>query len=39
MSVITKTLHDKDFVVYCKGSPEMIVSLSIPESGIHIQNR
>ncbi|EEB12615.1 cation-transporting ATPase fly, putative [Pediculus humanus corporis] len=32
MSVITKTLGEKDFVVYCKGSPEMILSLSKPQS-------
>lgn len=33
MSVITKTLGEKDFVVYCKGSPEMILSLSKPQTG------
>lgn len=32
MSVITKKLGDKDFMVYCKGSPEMIISLSTPQS-------
>ncbi|KAK6639831.1 hypothetical protein RUM43_008106 [Polyplax serrata] len=32
MSVITKTLGEKDFVVYCKGSPEMILSLSKPQT-------
>lgn len=32
MSVVTKTLTSTDFVFYCKGSPEMIVNLSRPET-------
>ncbi|GLG93617.1 Cation-transporting ATPase [Gryllus bimaculatus] len=32
MSVITRKLGDTQFNVYCKGSPEMIVSLSHPDS-------
>ncbi|KAB7503984.1 putative cation-transporting ATPase, partial [Armadillidium nasatum] len=32
MSVITKKLDDPYFILYCKGSPEMIASLSLPET-------
>ncbi|XP_022208054.2 probable cation-transporting ATPase 13A3 isoform X2 [Nilaparvata lugens] len=32
MSIVTKTVGSDDLVVYCKGSPEMIQSLSLPES-------
>lgn len=32
MSVVTKTLTSPDFEFYCKGSPEMIINLSIPET-------
>ena len=32
MSVVTRTLDSQDFLLYCKGSPEMIASLSIPET-------
>ncbi|XP_066997262.2 polyamine-transporting ATPase 13A3 [Anabrus simplex] len=32
MSVITRTLGAQNFVAFCKGSPEMIVSLSKPET-------
>ncbi|XP_044001966.1 polyamine-transporting ATPase 13A3 isoform X2 [Aphidius gifuensis] len=32
MSVITRTLGASHYEVYCKGSPEMILSLSKPES-------
>ncbi|ODM97522.1 putative cation-transporting ATPase 13A3, partial [Orchesella cincta] len=32
MSVITKRPGEREFELYCKGSPEMIVSLSTPES-------
>lgn len=33
MSVITRRLGAPEFELYCKGSPEMIVSLSLPETG------
>lgn len=33
MSVICRKLGSQDAIVYCKGAPETIVSLSIPESG------
>lgn len=32
MSAITKTLTNPDFRLFCKGSPEMIVNLSRPET-------
>ncbi|XP_069683433.1 polyamine-transporting ATPase 13A3-like isoform X2 [Periplaneta americana] len=32
MSVVTRTLGSTDFMLYCKGSPEMIVSLSRPDT-------
>ncbi|XP_071449317.1 polyamine-transporting ATPase 13A3-like [Hetaerina americana] len=32
MSVITRALGSKNFNIYCKGSPEMLMSLSKPES-------
>ncbi|KAG4079737.1 hypothetical protein HA402_014868 [Bradysia odoriphaga] len=32
MSVITRKLMDKNFNVYCKGSPEMILTLCKPET-------
>ncbi|XP_071454972.1 polyamine-transporting ATPase 13A3-like [Hetaerina americana] len=32
MSVVTRTLGSNHFSVFCKGSPEMILSLSKPES-------
>lgn len=32
MSVITKTMNSHTFDVYCKGSPEMIISLSRPNT-------
>lgn len=32
MSVITKVLGENDFSLYCKGSPEMIISLSVPST-------
>ncbi|XP_046399059.1 polyamine-transporting ATPase 13A3-like [Ischnura elegans] len=32
MSVITRTLGSRNFDIYCKGSPEMLMSLSKPES-------
>ncbi|KAJ9592422.1 hypothetical protein L9F63_015838, partial [Diploptera punctata] len=32
MSVVTRTLGSQELVVYCKGSPEMIVSLSLPQT-------
>ncbi|RXG69550.1 putative cation-transporting ATPase 13A3, partial [Armadillidium vulgare] len=32
MSVITRKLNDPHFILYCKGSPEMIASLSIQET-------
>lgn len=35
MSVITRRLGAKDLTVYCKGSPEMIQSLSRPETGVY----
>jgi cation-transporting ATPase 13A3/4/5 len=34
MSVITRTLGATQFQVYCKGSPEMILSLSQPDTGV-----
>lgn len=33
MSMITKTIGDPRFIVYTKGSPEMIQSLCIPSTG------
>lgn len=33
MSMITKTIGEPNFVVYTKGSPEMIQSLCIPSTG------
>ncbi len=33
MSVITRTLGSKNFDLYAKGAPEMIASLSRPETG------
>lgn len=33
MSVLTRRLGDKELVLFCKGSPEMIISLSEPDSG------
>lgn len=33
MSVITRTLNSDQFEIFCKGSPEMIMSLSKPETG------
>ncbi len=35
MSVITRTLGSKNFDLYAKGAPEMIASLSRPETGNH----
>lgn len=32
MSVITRTLNSDQFEIFCKGSPEMIMSLSKPET-------
>ncbi|KAI3637529.1 hypothetical protein MIR68_004178 [Amoeboaphelidium protococcarum] len=32
MSVIVKKLHDKSVKVYCKGAPEVLISLCTPES-------
>ena len=32
MSVITKGLQDEEFIIFCKGSPEMIKSLSVKNS-------
>lgn len=33
MSVITRQLNANSFELYAKGSPEMIISLSNPETG------
>lgn len=35
MSMITKTIGDPRFIVYTKGSPEMIQSLCIPNTGMN----
>jgi len=35
MSMITKTIGDPRFIVYTKGSPEMIQSLCIPSTGTY----
>nr|CAD7264233.1 unnamed protein product [Timema shepardi] len=32
MSVITRVLGTQEFIVFCKGSPEMIMSLSLPHT-------
>lgn len=33
MSVITKRANGDEYIVYCKGSPEKIISLSKPSTG------
>lgn len=38
MSMITKTIGDPRFIVYTKGSPEMIQSLCIPSTGARTQS-
>lgn len=38
MSVITRTLGANHYDLYCKGSPEMILSLSKPDSSKSFQN-
>lgn len=32
-SVICKAINSKQYTVFCKGSPEMIAALSLPETG------